>query len=187
MFYRVTLTPKYIDSVNIVSKAVGCTPGNMVFVQNVTEGMNCVMNSLLTTFDHDDAILCITIGFSAVLKMAKIMAKKQNVPLYMLELNFPIHSEDEICKAFDSMIHDNNNIRVAIFDHITSASATRLPIEKIAKICAKYDVISVVDGAHAPGQLHLSIESFGVDVYLGEIKKIISLNFWRSFKYDELS
>ena len=33
--------------------------------------------------------------------------------------------------------------------------------------------MSIVDGAHAPGQLHLDLERYGVDVYLGNKKTYV--------------
>ena len=67
------------------------------------------------------------------------------------------------------MFKSHTDIKLAIFDHITSASAVKLPIKAIAEVCRQNNVISVVDGAHAPGQLELQVESFGVDVYIGEL------------------
>jgi len=66
------------------------------------------------------------------------------------------------------MFKSNSNIKLAVFDHITSASAVKLPIKAIAEVCRKNNVISVVDGAHAPGQLEVQIESYGVDIYIGK-------------------
>ena len=57
--------------------------------------------------------------------------------------------------------------QVAIFDHITCASAVCFPVQRLARICRDNNVMSIVDGAHAPGQLHLDLESYGVDVYIG--------------------
>ena len=42
------------------------------------------------------------------------------------------------------------------------------PIKKLGEVCRKYNVLSVVDGAHGPGQLDLQVESYGVDVYIGK-------------------
>ena len=58
---------------------------------------------------------------------------------------------------------------MVFFDHITSASAVVMPVKKLAALCRKYNVISVVDGAHAPGQMYLQVESYGVDVYIGNL------------------
>ena len=61
------------------------------------------------------------------------------------------------------------NIKMVIFDHITSASAVVMPIKKLAALCTKHNVLSVVDGAHAPGQMYLQVESYGVDIYIGKL------------------
>ena len=55
-------------------------------------------------------------------------------------------------------------------DHITSPSAIVLPIKKLINLCRKYNVISVVDGAHAPGQIKLSMREYAADFYCGKHK-----------------
>lgn len=67
------------------------------------------------------------------------------------------------------MLMSQKNIKMVIFDHITSASAVVMPIKKLAALCTKHNVLSVVDGAHAPGQMYLQVESYGVDIYIGKL------------------
>ena len=54
-----------------------------------------------------------------------------------------------------------------LLDHITSPSAIVFPVKKLIDLCKKYNVISVVDGAHAPGQLKLSMKELKPDYYVG--------------------
>ena len=57
----------------------------------------------------------------------------------------------------------------SFLDHIASPAAIVLPVQELCRICREYDVISVIDGAHAPGQLSLNIESIGADFYAGKM------------------
>ena len=75
----------------------------------------------------------------------------------------------QVVEEFENMLQSQKNIKMVIFDHITSASAVVMPVKKLAALCRKYNVISVVDGAHAPGQMYLQVESYGVDVYIGNL------------------
>ena len=56
---------------------------------------------------------------------------------------------------------------ILFLDHITSPSAVKLPVKKLVGLCRKYNVISVIDGAHAPGQFKLSMKDIGADFYSG--------------------
>ena len=73
----------------------------------------------------------------------------------------------QVVEEFENMLLSQKNIKMVIFDHITSASAVVMPIKKLAALCRKHNVLSVVDGAHAPGQMYLQVESYGVDIYIG--------------------
>ena len=51
------------------------------------------------------------------------------------------------------------SIKMVIIDHITSPSALVFPVAELAKRIkrARSDVVIVIDGAHAPGQLNLEL------------------------------
>ena len=41
------------------------------------------------------------------------------------------------------------------------------PVRRLCEICREFNIISVVDGAHAPGQLVLNLEEIQADFYIG--------------------
>lgn len=171
LFNRITLQMKYEESRHIVAREIGCDTQNLVFVENVTEGMNCTLRSLLPHFEDNDAIFSLNVNYASVLKTVAVYSKKNNVEVIKLDVEFPIVSEEEFVNAFRNMFATHRNIRLAIFDHITSASAVKLPIKKIASLCREFGIISVVDAAHAPGQLFLDIKSYDIDIYIGNLHK----------------
>ena len=52
-------------------------------------------------------------------------------------------------------------LQIAIIDHISSCSAMMMPIKAIAKALHSLGVLVMIDGAHAPGQVHLNLEELG--------------------------
>ena len=54
-----------------------------------------------------------------------------------------------------------------ITDHITSPSGILMPVKQLAEVCHKHGALVMVDGAHAPGQVHLNLNELGVDFYTG--------------------
>ena len=52
-----------------------------------------------------------------------------------------------------------------------------MPVKRLTEVCHHYDVIVLVDGAHAPGQLSVSIVDVDADFYTG--KYLYFLSFLR--------
>jgi isopenicillin-N epimerase len=64
--------------------------------------------------------------------------------------------------------------RLVIIDHIFSPLAVISPLEEIVAMCRAHGAAVLVDGAHAPGMLPLSLDQLGdtgVDWYVGNAHK----------------
>ena len=62
-------------------------------------------------------------------------------------------------------------MKVMAIPHLAADSALRLPVEQLVMMAREAKVISVIDGAHAPGQLPLDLNSLGADFYVGNCHK----------------
>jgi len=88
-----------------------------------------------------------------------------------IDIPFPIESEQQICDLYQKALLANPNIKLAVIDHITSCSALLMPVIDLVKICKRHGVLTVIDGAHAPGQIPLNINKIGADFYGGNLHK----------------
>jgi isopenicillin-N epimerase len=64
--------------------------------------------------------------------------------------------------------------RVISLSHVASPTGEILPIEEVCRRARAEGIVTVVDGAHAPGQLPLDLGELGADAYAGNCHKWLS-------------
>ena len=80
-----------------------------------------------------------------------------------------LNGDDQVVASVGAALSPRT--RLAVFDHVTSETATVLPIAVLAALCRSRGVPLLVDGAHAPGMLDLDIAAVGADWYVGNAHK----------------
>ncbi len=140
---------------------------DLVLVTNATEAVNIVARALpfaagdevLTTdheygaCDHTWEMLSGKRGFSYI---------KQNIPL-------PLSSPEEIVEQLWAGV--TARTKLIFISHISSTTAVRFPVEQICARARAEGILTLVDGAHALGQLPLDMEAIGADFYTSNAHK----------------
>jgi isopenicillin-N epimerase len=142
---------------------------DLVFVENATTGVATVLRSLMYDLKAGDKILLTNHIYTGVDNTLDYLSKKNGVELVRIDIPFPIKSNEEIISAVKKEI--SSGIKIAVFDHIASATALIFPIKELCELCRENGVISIIDGAHAPGMLDLDISSLGSDFFVGNCHK----------------
>ncbi len=146
---------------------LGADADDLVPMVNSTAGLNVVARSLplepgdeILTTDHEYAALEKTWGF--VTGRTGAIVRRVTVPL-------PLTSEADFTEALLAGFTDRT--KVLFLSHITSPTALRFPIERVVTHARARGVWSVIDGAHAPGQVPLKLNALGADFYAGNCHK----------------
>ena len=80
-------------------------------------------------------------------------------------------------QLFVEACQKNKNIKVAIIDHISSCSAIKFPVKKIIEALKSFNILILIDGAHAPGQIpNLDL---GTYVVMDRVFQKSSFRFWK--------
>jgi selenocysteine lyase/cysteine desulfurase len=67
-------------------------------------------------------------------------------------------SNDSILKEFSSFLDAHgDSIYLASFSHIASLPAIILPVKDLVALCASRGILTLIDGAHALGQIPVNV------------------------------
>jgi isopenicillin-N epimerase len=148
-----------------LAKYVGTSAENLIYTQNATIALNIVARSL--NLQVGDEVLSTNHEYGAMDRMWRFLAKENKFTY----INQPadLTSPENFARSFLNGI--TNNTKIIFLSHITSPTATIFPIEKILQTAKSKNIITIIDGAHVPGQLNLNLDSLGADFYAGNLHK----------------
>lgn len=150
-----------------VAAFVGARPDDLVFVPNVTTGMNAVLGSL--PLGPGDEVVITDMAYGAITLTAQAVCEHSGAVLRTVHLEHPIHDAAAVVEPIVAAL--TAHTRLVVVDHITARTALVLPVAAIAAACHARGVPVLVDGAHAPGAIALDIPSLGVDWYAANLHK----------------
>lgn len=154
-----------------IAEFIHADPEDVVLVQNTSTGINTVLKSM--RWKPGDILLGTNLNYCSAVCASEAATKAYNVKdvtTEYLQIKFPIESENEIVDMYKEYFK-RKQVKLAVIDHATSVSACKMPIHKLIPLCKEYGVLTLIDGAHAPGQLQLNMKELDPDFYTGSLNK----------------
>lgn len=146
---------------------VGARADDLVFVHNATFGVNVAARSL--PLQPGDEVLTTTHEYGACNNAWEFVCAKRGAVYVKQPITLPVTDEAQIVDQFWQGVTPRT--RVIYLSHITSPTALTLPVQAICQRARERGITTVVDGAHAPGQLELDLNALGADIYTGNLHK----------------
>ena len=148
-----------------LGKYLGTSAENLVYAQNATIALNIVARSL--KLGAGDEVLSTNHEYGAMDRTWRFLAKERGFAY----INQPVDltSQADFVNSFWQAV--TSRTCVVFLSHITSPTGTIFPIEKIIQRARAKGILTVIDGAHVPGQLPLQLDSLGADFYGGNLHK----------------
>lgn len=150
-----------------LGRAIGCAPDDVVFVPNATHGVNVVAHSL--ALGPGDEVLTSDHEYGACDRAWRLATRKTGATYRAVPIDAPLTTHAAFVDAFWAAVGPRT--RVIFLSHITSPTGVIFPVAEICRRARAAGILTVIDGAHAPGQLPLDMEAIGADAYTGNLHK----------------
>lgn len=140
---------------------------DIVFVPNATAGVNTVLRSLV--LKPGDELLVTNYAYNACRNALEFAAERAGAKAVMAPIPFPFRHEDELVAPILERVTPRT--RLAMIDHVTSQTGVVMPIARLVGELKQRGVDTLVDGAHAPGQVPLDLKNLGAAYYTANCHK----------------
>ncbi|PBQ32320.1 aminotransferase [Sphingobacteriaceae bacterium] len=159
---------KYLkESREALGAYVGCAADDLVFVTNPSYALNIIAKSL--KLNAGDEVLSTDLEYGALDRTWSYYTRKAGAKYIQQAITLPLTTKEAFIENFFKGLTPKTK---AIFiSHITSSTALLLPVKEICEIAKEKGLITIVDGAHAPGQIPLNLAELKADIYTGACHK----------------
>ncbi len=141
-------------------------PDDLVMIPNATFGVNAVARSLV--LKPGDEILATDHEYGACDKTWEFLCSKHGATYKRQPISMPATPQEMLAQLWAGV---TARTRLIFVSHITSPTAQTLPVAQLCARACRAGILTLVDGAHAPGQIDLDLEAIRADFYTGNCHK----------------
>ncbi len=146
---------------------LGADRDELVFVANATTGLNIAARSLALA--PGDEVLSTNHEYGAMDRMWRFLCGKQDARYVRAELPLPLEDPAAVVEAVWSKV--TAHTKVLFLSHISSPSGVVLPVAPLIARARERGILTMIDGAHVPGQLDCDLHALGCDIWAGNCHK----------------
>ena len=158
---------------------LGVHRDSIVYHDNSTTALNQVARSL--PLQPGDEIVGTDHEYGAVEKTWNFVAERRGATYVRTPIEVPLTTPERIVEQLWSRV--TSRTRVISVCHVTSATALTFPVKAICARARAEQIITVIDGAHAPAYLDLDLADIDPDFYAGNCHKWLCAPKGTAFLY----
>jgi isopenicillin-N epimerase len=162
-----------------LSAYIHCGADDIVFTTNPSYAINIIAKSF--PLSPGDEILSTALEYGACDRTWNYYCKKAGARYVRQPITLPIVSREAFIEDFFKGLSPRT--RAIFISHITSATALVLPVKEICDRAKQKGLITIVDGAHAPGHVPVDLSDLRADIYAGAPHKWMMTPKGCSFLY----
>ena len=153
-----------------LGSAVGAAADDLVFLPNATTGVNIVAKTMAqsSAMQPGDEVLAPNHEYGACEAAWQAACATRGACYRRVEIPLPFQA-DAFADHLLSQV--TRRTRVLYLSHISSTTALVFPVAEVCQRARAMGLLTVIDGAHAPGQLALDLNALDADYYVGNAHK----------------
>jgi isopenicillin-N epimerase len=152
---------------------------DLVYIPNATFGVNVVARSL--RLGTGDEVLTTDHEYGACDRVWRYLSRERGFAYCRQPVALPLTMDEALVDQFWQGVTPRT--RVIFLSHITSPTAVRLPVAALCARARAAGILTLIDGAHAPGQIDLDLSAIDADFYTGNCHKWLSSPKGAAFLY----
>jgi len=167
------------QSRQVLAEYLGTHSSNLAYVTNATTGLNAIARGL--SLGEGDEVLASDHEYGALDRTWRFLARKMGFRYRNHPVRLPLTTPEAFVETFWQGVTPHT--RVIFLSHITSPTALIFPVEAICQKAREQGILTIIDGAHAPGQIALQLDALGADFYSGNLHKWLCAPKGAAFVY----
>ena len=143
-----------------LARYLGAHAEHLAFVPNATTGVNIVAQSL--ALQPGDEVLGTNHEYGACDATFQWVCERRGAAYRKVDIPLPFQAASFVDRLMAAV---TPRTRLIFLSHITSATALIFPVSDVCAAARARGVLTLIDGAHAPGQVPLNLQAMGADFY----------------------
>jgi cysteine desulfurase family protein len=127
----------------------------IVFTMNATESINLALKGLLRPKDH---VITSSMEHNSVMRPLRELEKNG------VELSIIPCSKEGMLDPREMEKRIKSNTKMVVLNHASNVTGTRLPVQEVALITRRHDLLFLVDAAQTAGAYPIDVERDGIDL-----------------------
>lgn len=166
-FFQEEAVPALRTARMALAAYVGARAEDLVFVHNATFGVNVVARAL--DLQPGDEVLTTLHEYGACSNAWELVCAQRGARYVRQPFTWPVRDEAQLIEEIWQGVTPRT--KVLYFSHITSPTALTLPVAALCRRARAAGILTVIDGAHAPGQVDIDLAMLDADIYTGNLHK----------------
>ncbi|KAI9255202.1 pyridoxal phosphate-dependent transferase [Phascolomyces articulosus] len=171
-FNRIEVNPLLRKNREQIAEIINCPdPSDVAFVHNASMGMATVLRSF--PFEKGDKVIHFNSTYVNVNATLRYLKDIGQIELVTVDIKYPL-SDGEVLDIIRATIQQHNQegkIRMAVLDAIIALPGVLFPYEAASRLVQEHGILSLIDAAHAAGQIPIDVSSFDPDFLVSNLHK----------------